>query len=368
MSERPEARAAESRLKALLDEALDAKVTQGLACVVTTAAKDGPRFSYACGKTHRDEGAFDVDERTVFDLASLTKVLSTTLLCASAVSEGKLSLDEEPWPSWPGVRVRNVLLHDGGLLWWAPFFERVPSLLVGLPEGGEDVVREVLATPLAHAVESKTVYSDLGFIALGALLEERLGQRLDRAFDEVARQAYGETGLRYVPIFEEGFHPAIPHVAATSRCPWRLRVLQGQVDDDNAFAMGGIAGHAGLFGDVSDVEAAGRFHLAAAMGRLEGPLAETLRAFASWDGPRRLGYDRPTEGGSTGGALSSRGFGHLGFTGTSLWLDPEAPGEDGALYVLLTNRVCESRMNQGIKELRPAFHRAAREWLEAVSS
>lgn len=363
-----DAREAEARLKALCDDAVARGVTPGLACVVATAADDGPRLGYTCGKTHRDEGAYDVDERTVFDLASLTKALSTTLLCASAVSEGALSLDEEPWPSWPGVSVRNALLHDGGLLWWAPFFERVPSVFRGLPEGRDVVVREVLATPLERPVGSETVYSDLGFIALGALLEERFGQRLDRAFAAVAERAYGATGLRYVPLFEEGYHPALPWVASTSRCPWRARVVQGQVEDDNAFAMGGVAGHAGLFGSVSDVERAARFHLAASLGRTEGPLAETLRAFASWDGPRRLGYDRPTEGGSTGGALSARGFGHLGFTGTSLWLDPEGPGDDGALYVLLTNRVCESRANEGIKELRPAFHRAARAWLEAISS
>lgn len=366
----PDAREAEARLRALLDDAVERGVTPGFSCVVASGAPGGPRLTYAAGKTHRDPGAFDVDERTVFDLASLTKVLSTTLLCAHAVSEHALSLDEEPWPSWPGVRVRNALLHDGGLSWWAPFHERVPSLFVGLPEGAHVVVREVLATPLARAVGSETVYSDLGFIALGALLEERLGQRLDRAFDDVSRRAYGATGLRYVPLFEEGFHPSLPHVAATSRCPWRGRVLQGQVNDDNAFAMGGIAGHAGLFGTAVDVEAAGRFHLAAAMARTQGALAETLRAFASWDGPRRLGYDRPSEGGTTGGAVSARGFGHLGFTGTSLWLDPEGPGEDGALYVLLTNRVCESRDHVppggGIKELRQAFHRAARAWLAAA--
>lgn len=363
----PDAGAASAELRALLDDAVARGVTPGLSCVVTTANERGPRFSYAAGKTHRDEGAPDVNERTVFDLASLTKVLSTTLLCAHAASDGALSLDEEPWPSWPGVRVRNALLHDGGLVWWAPFYERVPSVQVGRPEGARVVLREVLSTPLARAVGSETVYSDLGFIALGALLEERLGTRLDHAFDDVAQRAYGETGLRYVPLFEDGFHPALPDVAATSRCPWRGRVLQGQVNDDNAFAMGGIAGHAGLFGAAADVEAAGRFHLAAALGRASGALADTVRAFSSWDGPRRVGYDRPTEGGTTGGAVSADGFGHLGFTGTSLWLDPRGPGDDGALYVLLTNRVCESRENGAIKELRPAFHKAGRAWLEAVS-
>lgn len=355
---------AEARLRALLDDAVARGVTPGFSCVVAAGAPEGPRFSYAGGRTHREPDAFSTYEGTVFDLASLTKILSTTLLCAHAVAEGALSLDEEPWPSWPGVTVRNALLHDGGLLWWAPFYERVPAPVLGLPEGARIVVEEVLRTPLARAVGESTVYSDLGFIALGALVEERLESRLDRAFDDVAARAYGQTALRYVPLYEDGYHPALPHVAATSLCEWRGRVMQAQVNDDNAFAMGGVAGHAGLFGTAADVEAAARFHLGCATGAKSGPLAEALRSFSSWQGPRRLGYDRPTDGGTTGGAVSDRGFGHLGFTGTSLWLDPDGPAEGGALYVLLTNRVCESRENLGIKELRPAFHRAAREWLE----
>ncbi len=361
----PEGGSSGAALRALLDDAVHSGATPGASCVVTTADPAGPRFAYATGRTQREPDAFDVGEHTVFDLASLTKVLSTTLLCAHAVAEGALALDEQPWPSWPGVTVRNALLHDGGLLWWAPLHERVSSFDVGLPAGSRKVIDEVLRTPLARPPGAETVYSDLGFIALGALLEERLGQRLDRAFYDVARRSYGETGLCYVPLYEEGFHPALPHVAATSYCEWRARVVQAQVNDDNAFAMGGIAGHAGLFGTAEGVEAAARFHLAAHNGSSTTPLASALRAFSSWDGARRLGYDRPTEGGTTGGAVSERGFGHLGFTGTSLWLDPEGPGEGGALYVLLTNRVCESRENQAIKQLRPAFHRAAKAWLSA---
>jgi serine-type D-Ala-D-Ala carboxypeptidase len=351
---------AEAELRALLDDAVASGTSPGLVAVVSAG---GVRFEHAAGRTARFEGSPAVGADTVFDLASLTKVLSTTLLCAHAIEVGLLALDEAPWRAWPGVSVKNALLHDGGLLWWAPFHERVPGPVVGLPAGARALLAKVLAAPPTAPPGQQTVYSDLGFIALGALLEERLGDRLDVLFDAAAKDAYGPTGLRYVPLFDEGYHPALPDVAATSLCPWRGRVMQGQVNDDNAFAMGGVAGHAGLFGTARDVEAAARFFLAEARRpRSEGE--SVLGGFARYDGPRRLGFDRPTEGGTTGGAIGERGFGHLGFTGTSLWLDPDGPGDEGAVYVLLTNRVCESRQSEGIKKLRPAFHRAARRFLE----
>jgi CubicO group peptidase (beta-lactamase class C family) len=346
---------AELALRELLDDARDS-VAPAIACVVAAGDPGGPRFVYAQGFTHDEDDAPAVNEHTAFDLASLTKILSTTLLCAYAVETDRLRLDEEPWPGWPGVSVRHVLLHNGGLVWWAPFFERVEPRDVGTPAGARAVTSEVLSTELARAVGSETVYSDLGFIALTALLEERLGDRYDRLFDAVAKESYGETGLRYVPIFEQGYHPALPDVAATERCAWRRRLVHGQANDGNCFAMGGIAGHAGLFGSVLDVESAARYPLA---------LPARTASFATWDGERRIGYDRPTEGGTTGGAVSDRGFGHLGFTGTSVWLDPDGPAEGGALYVLLTNRVCPTTDNDRIKQFRPAFHRAGRAWLEA---
>jgi CubicO group peptidase (beta-lactamase class C family) len=345
--------------KRALEELLEAATTDGttpaLSCVVSGGARDGPRFSWSGGVTTDEEVALPVSHDTVFDLASLTKVISTTTLCAYAVELGRLDLDEKPWPRWPDVTVRNALLHDGGLLWWRAFYEDVPATIAGTPAGRDHVLHDVLSTPPDGDPNLETVYSDLGFIALGALLEERLGNRLDRLFSQLAADCYGETGLRYVPLAELGYHPSLPDVAATSRSELRGRLIQGQVHDDNTFAMGGIAGHAGLFGSAQDVEAAARYHLA---------LPERMRAFSTWDGPRRLGWDRPTDGGSTGGALSDDAFGHLGFTGTSLWLDPAGPTDGGALYVLLTNRVCPSVANERIRVLRPEFHRAARAFLD----
>ena len=299
---------------------------------------------------------------TAFDLASLTKLLCTTLLTASAVEQEKLQLDERPWAQWPSVTVRHALAHTGGILWWAPLYEAaIGAHNVGTEGARRALLAQALATPLQSPPGEKTRYSDVGFMALGALLEARLGDRLDRLFSDAAQDFYGETQLRFVSLAEAGYHPALPNVAHTERCPWRGRVLIGQVHDDNTFAMGGISGHAGLFGSVLDVLQAGRRLREALVGDAPGVPAQ-LRLFAGHPGERGLGFDRVSEGGTTGGALSANAVGHLGFTGTSLWIDP-APS--GGVYVLLTNRVHPTRDNAAIGTLRPAFHRAAAAWVAA---
>lgn len=344
----------------VLEGAIDDGVTPGAAALVVVP--QGPRLLVTAGTLDRGESAPLVSADTVYDLASLTKVLSTTLLTAWAVAEGQVELDEEPWPAWPGVTVAHVLAHESGLPAWQPLFEEaIAHRVVGLPAGRQRVVAACLeAAPEAGPGEA-TVYSDLGFIALGALLEDRLGDRLDRLFDEVARSFYGPSGLAFCALYEDGYLQPFARVAPTERCRWRGRVVQAQVHDDNAFAMGGVAGHAGLFGSVLDVERAALALLAAVHTGGEG-VAGALQRFAHHPGARGLGFDRASPEGTTGGVLTSRTVGHLGFTGTSLWLDPDLVA-GGAAFVLLTNRVHESREGEGIGELRRAFHRAAVAWL-----
>ncbi len=343
-------------IERVLSVAVGDGTTPGAAAVVITG--DGRRTASVAGHLHYLEGARAVDENTVWDLASLTKLLSTTLVVARAVEDGRVGLDDEPWPArWPGVTVAHVLRHDAGLPAWRPLFEAARRAGVcGLPAGARAVIDAALAEAPEAAPGARTLYSDLGFIALGAWLEERLGDPLDLLFARAAH-AYGPTGLRFVRLDVDGFHPALPNVAPTERCPWRRRALHGQVHDDNAFAMGGVAGHAGLFGSLLDVEAAARFFLRA----LTAPGEATLASFAAAPGERGLGFDRATPTGTTGGALSARAVGHLGFTGTSLFVDPEPPG---AAYVLLTNRVHESRAHkERILQVRRELHRAAAAWV-----
>ena len=344
---------------AVLEQAIAEGATPGAAAAVLGLG--GERLVVCRGHLHRHPRAPLVDENSIYDLASLTKLLSTTLICADAVAAGTVALNETPWPQWPSVSVRHMLSHSSGLPGWLPLFEHARRRnTAGRTAGADAVLHAALETAVEATPGTQTTYSDVGMIALGAFLAARLQAPLDVLFARCAR-AFGEHGLRFVRIDEDGYHPAVPAVAPTERCPWRRRVLHGQVHDENGYAMGGVAGHTGLFGSLLDMERAASFFLTAVK-EPRSPLASTLAAFATAQGPRGLGFDKVTPGGSTGGVLSDQTVGHLGFTGTSLWIDPDA-GRRGAAFVLLTNRINETR-NNAIRQLRPAFHRAAMEWLQ----
>jgi len=351
-----------------LETCLDRAVAEGLLTPGCAGAIVDPRgvLHRACaGKLAPDDedgGPHIVSPSTVYDLASLTKLLCTTWLMAEAVSDGTIALDEEANPHWPGVTVGHLLLHTSGLPAHRPFFQALLSPDVshrlGRRAGYDDVVDAVLRTTPETAPDVRVVYSDLGFIALGALLESRLGRRLDDAFAALlAREAQKASGLRFVCLEDEGFHPSTPLVAPTEQCPWRKRFVQGQVHDDNAFAMGGVGGHAGLFGSLDDVCAVAQALLVRLTDEPGGTLARFARARTPQSPTRALGFDVATPGGSTGDVLSASTVGHLGFAGTSLWFDLDAR----RAYVLLSNTVHLGRdgIGQRNKALRVAFHRAA---------
>ena len=343
---------------AMLEHAVAAQLAPGVAASIVT--RGGLRRRWCRGALTYDPGAFVVDDDTVFDLASVTKLLVTTRLVARAVDEGSIRLDECPWPSWPAVTVAHALRHDGGLVAHRPFFEaaRVRGV-AGRREGHDVVVGAVFSTPPEAAPGDRTTYSDLGFIALGELLQDRRARRLEEQLVDVVPAG---SGLRFVRLADDGYHPALPRVAPSERCPWRRRVVQGQVHDDNAYAMGGVAGHAGLFGSLVDVEAAALTLLDDVRG------AGTLASWAASPGPRGLGFDKATAGGSTGDALGPRTVGHLGFTGTSVWLDPDLDG--GAVFVLLSNTVHPARADVVARNrtLRRGFHVAVAALVRASSS
>jgi len=351
----PVVAAADADVAAVLAHAVAAQWAPGVAAAVVT--RGGARRRWCHGAKTYEPGATVVDEHTVFDLASVTKLLATTRLVARAVDEGSIRLDECPWPSWPGVSVAHALRHDGGLVAHRPFFEMARARgVVGWGQGHDVVIDEVFSTAPEAAPGEKTIYSDLGFIALGELLAIRRERRIDEQIVDVVPAG---SGLRFVRLAECGYHPALPHVAPTERCPWRKRVVQGQVHDDNAYAMGGVAGHAGLFGNLVDVEAAALTLLDDVQG------TGTLSTWAAAPGPRGLGFDKATPGGSTADVLGPRTVGHLGFTGTSVWIDPDLDG--GAVFVLLSNTVHPSRADVVVRSrsLRKAFHVAAASWVRA---
>lgn len=329
-----------------------------------------------------------VTRSSVYDLASLTKVLCTTTLAAIAVSEGKVGLDHEvpaPWSAaWgegPRATLGDLLAHSGGLAAHREYFAEL-----GRRGPGERVLGLVTATPLAYPVGAQAVYSDLGFMILGAWLERLFDAPIDRAFaDRVAwplgldagvvprlgfhrlQGARGastaEQGL-VVPteVYDPSLHPGGAPSWFACRAP--ARAAHYEVHDDNAFVMNGVGGHAGLFGDAEAVLEVGRAWL---QGGLPG-LGDRWRTHflehhsAVPGSTRRLGWDSPNPdgSGSAGVALSQEAAGHLGYTGTSLWIDPHPPdGRGPIIVVLLSNRVHPTRDNPAIVQLRPAFHRAA---------
>jgi len=293
---------------------------------------------------------------TVFDLASLTKVLATATVLMRLVDRARLDLDDpigRRLPDWDGadrngVTVEDVLSHTSGLPAWLPLFRQL--------EGREAYAHAIARTPLAYPPRTRSVYSDLGFILLGFVAEDMGGERLDALFGGV-RTRLGLDDLAFLP--PRGWRS---RTAPTGEDPWRGRSIVGEVHDENAAALGGVAGHAGLFGTAPAVGGFARQMLRAWGGDAEAcdQLASqptVIRFTARREMPgssRALGWDTMLPTSSCGTRMSPLAFGHTGFTGTSLWIDPIA----GMYAVLLSNRVCVSRENAPIAGVRRAFHDA----------
>lgn len=360
-------------------------------CVARVWRQGELRYAAAVGvlASHRGSPGLGVPvgPETIYDLASLTKVLSTTTLAAQAVAGGVLTLEDRlpealalRGVEGPAARpsLRDLLEHAAGLEAHREFFHRPWSLG---PSRRDELIAAVREVGPACPPRTRAIYTDLGFLLLGAWLERALGDRLDRLFRERIAAPLGvadhigfrpldnaaETGPTATLAPTEVYDPAVNDDPAPKH--WygireRLgqAVAHGVVHDDNCVVMGGVAGHAGLFGTAEGVLAIARAWLER---RLPGVPAE--RAEDIWTrfttpstvpgSTRRLGFDgpEPDGGGSTGGAVDPSSVGHLGFTGTSLWIDPKRE----AIYVLLSNRVHPSRDRSVIRQLRPRFQQLA---------
>ena len=306
----------------------------------------------AFGRLHTGDDAPDTRDDTVFDLASLTKVLSTTAIAMQAVERGWLGLDdpaEDHIPSWRGsdrasVTVRDLLAHCSGLAGYVPLFRT----LMG-PSAFEQAI---CGTALEYVPRSVSVYSDLGFMLLGFILGREA--TLEERFLAMQTQMGIVEDLQFNP-------PGVwrSRTAPTEFDAWRGRLLVGEVHDENAAALDGAAGHAGLFGTAEAVGQHARHLLQVLAGRGGVFQRATVETFVArrTDVPgssRALGWDTMLPTSSCGRRMSPRAFGHTGFTGTSLWIDP-----DREVYVVfLTNRVYPSRENDAIRLVRPAVHDA----------
>lgn len=346
----------------LLEKALEAGLATG--CALCVRVGDRELLVRERGLASVRPVRRAVVQRQPWDLASLTKVLCTTPVTLALAGQGQLDLDQplrRVFPAAPpGVTAAHCLQHTSGLPAWRRLFDEVQAagLAWGSAETRAWVASRVCETPLDHPPGVAHRYSDLGMLLLGAALEAATGARLDQLWSTLVGGPSG-ADLRW----------GWPNAAATEDCPVRGRVVVGEVHDLNAAVMGGIAPHAGLFGDVRAVAAAAAWQLRAWHGAREGLEPNLVREAWSRSGPgsHRLGWDGVTLGASSAGPRwPADGVGHLGFTGCSLWVAPR----QRVVVAFLSNRVHPVIEGGAVpdapvhprytafKALRPALHTA----------
>jgi CubicO group peptidase (beta-lactamase class C family) len=342
------------RMKVVTDF-LDSAVAAGAAPGAVLAILEGnTRYVHGTGQLGADQPGTP-DGTTMYDLASVTKVVGLTTAIMLAVDEGKLQLDlpvQHYLPTFSGpkqdqITVRMLLTHTSGLPAWRPLFRETTTR--------EEAFALVDTTALDSAPGTAEVYSDLGVIVLTQLVERLYHERLDSLLEQRLFGPLGMTSTRYLPDSSER-----DRIAPTELDPWRGRVLRGEVHDENAAVIGGVSGHAGLFSSASDLLTFAEWILQQLDSRPDveknhssntttarptvrpSTLHEFIRRQNLVPGSTRaLGWDTPSPGGSAGSRLSPRSFGHTGFTGTSLWIDPERH----VAIILLSNRVNPTRNN-----------------------
>jgi CubicO group peptidase (beta-lactamase class C family) len=346
----------------VLRSAIDQRSFPGAAVAIThhgklIALKGIGRFTY-------ETTSPEVAAGTVYDLASVTKVIATTTACMILYDRGLLKLDQPliellpqfaaRHPEQEDARRRQVTLcmllaHSSGLPAYIRLFQTSPN--------EEDLLRQAAQVPLTAPPGTRAEYSDIGFILLGEVLQKLTGEPLDQFCQ---REIFEELNLAHTCFNPSPDKKRLIPPTEDDRT-FRHRLIQGEVNDENASVLGGVAAHAGCFSTALDVSVFAQCLLQGG-----SPLVkkETLEIFTRRQKlppgtSRAVGWDTPTQPSQSGRYFSSRSYGHLGYTGTSLWIDP-----DRQLSVtLLTNRTWPDRGSQSIKQVRPAFHDAVIEAL-----
>lgn len=308
----------------------------------------------ALGRFTYDPSSPAIEAGTIFDLASVSKVVATTPMAMLLYERGQLDLDASVaslLPEFDGddprreqVTVRMLLAHSSGLPAYERLFERAHTR--------QQLRQAALTMPLTADPAARAEYSDLGFIILGELLARLADEPMDRFCQ---REIFGPLGMAHTgycppPSWRAQIPPTVDDQS------FRRRVVQGEVHDENASVMGGVAGHAGVFAPALDVA---MFAHAMLNGGRPILRPDTVALFTRRQASppatsRALGWDTPSQPSQSGRLLSSAAFGHLGYTGTSLWIDPEHQ----FAITLLTNRTWPDHSNQAIKQVRPRFYNA----------
>ncbi len=344
----------------ILEQGIEARAMPGAVALVMRHGKIALHRSLGRMSYEPDAPAMEID--TIFDLASLTKVIVTTTLAMLETERGNLALElpvAAYLPEFEGERksevlVADLLTHSGGILWWTDLYRRYGHLPPA--EAKRAYLREIFALPLESPPGAEMRYSDLGLLLMGEILERITATPLDVA---AQREIFGPLGMK-----DTRFRPPAAlrsRIAPTELdSEWRGRVVHGEVHDENAFGLGGVAPHAGLFSTALDLARFAQMLLDGGVydgeRLLRGDTVAlfTRRAERIEGSSRALGWDTPSEPSSAGRYFSSSSWGHTGFTGTSMWTDPERD----VVVILLTNRVHPTRDNRAFYELRPRFHDA----------
>lgn len=331
--------------------------------VLLAGRKEGAVIACAAGKTSLFAGGERVTRDTIFDLASLTKPFATALAVMYLTETGKIDLQEPVYKAWGGdcpggkrnIRWLHLLCHNSGLPGYRPYYRQ----LLGLPPSRRKTAlyQWIMDEPVMGEPGTQTVYSDIGYLLLQLGIEAVTGQSFARFITYTLYDTLSVSGLFFPAFGDPGAERS--RYAATEICPFR-GLLQGGVHDENAYALGGAAGHAGLFGTAGAVYALLQKLMAAYAGepaehRLNHGIAARLLRVPE-NVQRTPGFDVPSPVGASCGRYFTPGHtvGHLGFTGTSCWMDLKRQ----IIVVLLTNRVHPTRNNEKIKEFRPYMHDA----------
>ena len=348
----------------LLEQAVAEGVFPG--CAFGVMDDHGFVSSGAVGRQTYDPDSPSITPDTIYDLASLTKVVATTAMAMLLYQRRLLALDTPiaDWipeflqgnPQRATVTIRHLLGHSSGLAGYARLFESCST--------GDLLWQACLAMPLEAEPGTRAEYSDIGFILLGRILEKIAAEPIG---DFCRREIFLPLGMNSIGFNpDEASRKVIPPTEDDR--VFRHRVIQGEVQDENCCVLGGISGHAGLFSKVDDVLRFAKAVLRAGEGGVF--TGETVELFSNRTGlppgsSRALGWDTPSNPSSSGTMFSERSIGHLGYAGTSIWIDRGTELIRPCAVVLLSNRTWPTRENQKIKRLRPAFHDMVRRCLLA---
>jgi serine-type D-Ala-D-Ala carboxypeptidase len=350
----------QQKLTDLLERGIKEGVCPG--AVLLVAQKGQIIFFQEAGNLSIIPEILPMKKDTIFDLASLTKPLAAALAIMKLVNDNRVDLDQplsdlirtESLKDKKALTLRSILSHSAGFRDWMPFYL---DLMKYSADARKMVLRErIIEEPLQYARGSSFLYSDLGFMVLEWVVESVSGETLR---DFVHRNFYVPMGLKRTYLFTGDPPFKRDEYAATEDCPWRKRIIRGEVHDENAWSAGGYSGHAGLFGTAEEVFVIADMLKGHYLGKRSDYFSpDIVRRFferqeivkgSTW----ALGWDTPSpENSSAGRYISTNSVGHLGFTGTSIWMDLDRE----ILTVFLSNRIHPSRNNLKIRVFRPVLH------------